>query len=154
MRTVFEAVACDTPYPFLHFDDDAWRQLLLKAVFIEAPLWRVHGLDARLSAELARMALDFADERRSAGRPVPPELWLCLGDHGGARGRAALELEMAAEDGRARQGAVLGLARAGAIDLLRSALDGERDGAVRATIERALRGRSEQSAFASLEGSR
>jgi hypothetical protein len=44
----------------------------------------VHGLDERLSGELARMALDLADERRSAGRPVNPLLWLCLGAHGGA----------------------------------------------------------------------
>jgi hypothetical protein len=92
LRSVFEAVACDTPYPVLHLDDTAWRQLVLKAVFIDVPLTRVHGLQQRLSPELARMALDFADERRSAGRPVPPQLWLCVGPHAGQR---APDLEFA-----------------------------------------------------------
>ena len=52
---------------------------LLKALFVGAPLWRVYGLDKRIDAELARMALDLADERCSAHREVQPELWLCLG---------------------------------------------------------------------------
>jgi hypothetical protein len=90
MRVVFEAAACDTPLPFTVFDDVAWRQLVIKALFVEAPLWRVYGLDQRLDAELARMALDLADERRSAGRAVYPELWLCRGRNAGERGRAAL----------------------------------------------------------------
>lgn len=115
MRTIFEAVSCDSPYPAAHFDDVSWRQLVLKAVFIGAPLARVHGLDGRLSPELARMALDFADERRSAGRGVPPQLWLCIGRHGGERGLHALRRELA-EGGEAEQrGALLGLARAGAM---------------------------------------
>ena len=37
---------CDTPYPVRHFDDVAWRQLVIKCLFVEAPLWRVFGLDA------------------------------------------------------------------------------------------------------------
>ena len=110
---VFEAVACDTPYPSQHFDDLAWRQLAIKAVFIEAPLWRVYGLDERLSPELARMALDLVEERRSAGRAVPPQLWLCLGEHAGERGRAALEVELRESSSVARRAAVLALARAG-----------------------------------------
>ena len=62
MRAVFEAIACDTPFAFRHFDDPAWRQLVIKALFVEAPLWRVYGLDQRLDEELARMALDLAEE--------------------------------------------------------------------------------------------
>ena len=111
---VFEAVACDTPFPSRHFDDIAWNQLCIKAVFIGAPLWRVHGLDDRLSPELARMALDLVEERRSAGRPIQPELWLCLGPHAGDRGVQALndELAQATRDVE-RQAAWVGLARAG-----------------------------------------
>lgn len=114
MRTVFEAVACDSPYPVRCFDEVAWRQLVIKAVFIDAPLWRVHGLDTRLSSQLARMALDLADERRSAGRPVPPQLWLCLGVHGGERGARALQAELDGGGAAARTAALLALARAGA----------------------------------------
>jgi len=119
---VFEAVACDTPFPSQHLDDVAWNQLCIKAVFIGAPLWRVHGLDGRLSPELARMALDLVEERRSAGRPIQPELWLCLGEHGGQRGLDALRAELVAGDEQQHRAALVGLARAG------SPLDEHADG--------------------------
>ena len=95
MKAVFESVACDSPLPLRHFDDVAWRQMLIKALFVEAPLARVFGLATRLDAETARMALDLADERRSAGRPVNPDTWLLVGKHAGARGVASLERELA-----------------------------------------------------------
>ncbi len=109
---VFESVACDTPFPAAHFDDVAWNQMVIKALFVGAPLWRVRGLDSRLSEELARMALDLADERRSAGRVVPHELWLALGPHGGERALASLEQELHEGDERSRRAADLALARA------------------------------------------
>ncbi|QBQ99136.1 EboA domain-containing protein [Paraburkholderia pallida] len=115
MRTVFEAVACDSPYPATHFDDVSWRQLVIKAVFIDVPLWRIVGLDARLSADLARMALDLVDERRSAGRSVPPQIWLCLGPHAGERGLEALHEEALLGSVEGQRGALLGLGRAGAL---------------------------------------
>ena len=45
MRALFESACCDTPYPAHHFDDNAWRQAAIKAIFVEAPLWRIWGLD-------------------------------------------------------------------------------------------------------------
>ena len=95
MKAVFESVACDSPLPLRHFDDVAWRQMLIKALFVEAPLARVFGLATRLDAETARMALDLADERRSAGRAVNPDTWRLVGKHAGARGIASLERELA-----------------------------------------------------------
>ena len=74
---------------------------------------RVVGLDGRLSPELACMALDLADERRSASRDIPPELWLCLGEYGGERGVAALVEELASAGPLGRRAAVLGLAGLG-----------------------------------------
>ena len=50
---------------------------MLKALFVDAALHPIVGLDARANPTLARMLLDFADERRAAGRPVPAELWRC-----------------------------------------------------------------------------
>ncbi|QGZ37846.1 hypothetical protein IP92_03038 [Pseudoduganella flava] len=132
MRTLFEAVACDSPYPARHFDSVAWNQLVLKAVFIDAPLWRVHGLDDRLSPELARMALDFADERKSAGRPVPPQLWLCLGPHGGARALLALSHELDGAVPLNRAAALFALVRAGAREHAAAWRDGSRDLALEA----------------------
>ncbi len=150
MRSVFEAVACDSPYPALHFDDLAWRQLVIKAVFIGAPLWRVHGLDQRLSPELARMALDLADERRSAGRPVQPELWLCLGAHGGARGLESLARELDSGHAAGRLAAALGLARAGAREPLEELAERTPDAALADAAQRALRGECDQTAYAAL----
>jgi hypothetical protein len=67
---VFEAIACENPYPARHFPAQAFQQLVLKALFTGVPLERVQGLETRRSAELARMAADYASELRAAGRPV------------------------------------------------------------------------------------
>ena len=141
MRSVFEAVACDTPYPAAWFDDVAFQQCVVKAVFVGAPVWRIVALDRRLTPELARIALDLADERRSAGRPVPPELWLAVGRHGGERGVASLlkELDPANPERLGRRAAALGLARAGEAARLAELRAKERDAEVKATLEAAER---------------
>jgi hypothetical protein len=148
MRVVFESICCDTPYPARWFDDVAWRQAVIKAIFVEAPVWRIWGLDERLDPELARMALDLADERRSAGRAINPELWLCLGAHGGERGLAALELELERGDARGRAAAAIALVRAGERDRVQSLVAVESDPAVREAMTGALEGKSDQTAFA------
>ena len=76
-RPVFEAIAHDNPWPAAHLDEHRWNHLVLKALFIESALAPIVGLDARANPTLARMLLDFADERRAAGRKVPVELWRC-----------------------------------------------------------------------------
>ena len=88
------------------------------------------------------MALDLADERRSAGRPVQHELWLCLGQHSGERGLAALELELdpANSNRLGRCGAAYGLARAGETARLEALAGAESDALVRATLVAALAG--------------
>lgn len=151
MRSVFEAVACDTPYPAAHFDDVAWRQLVIKAIFVEAPLWRVVGLDGRLDPELARMALDLADERRSAGRNVQPELWLALGSHGGRRGLESIERELATSFTPGRCAAALALARAGETERLARLADSESEPCVEETMRAALSGSHDQRQFRNLE---
>jgi len=77
--SVFEAIAHRNPYPRAHFDDHRWNHMVLKALFIGAPLAPIQGLDERANAELARILCDFAHERWAAGRPVPAELWRCVG---------------------------------------------------------------------------
>jgi hypothetical protein len=62
------------PYGSAWLDDHAFRQGVLKCVFMEIPLAAVAGLDRRFDAELARMLSDYATERRAAGRPVPPDV--------------------------------------------------------------------------------
>ncbi|MEU3306959.1 EboA domain-containing protein [Nocardiopsis sp. NPDC055551] len=54
-------------------DDHAWRQTVLKCLFVGVPLRLVAGLDTRVDLELARMCADFAHERAAAGRAVPAD---------------------------------------------------------------------------------
>jgi hypothetical protein len=72
--TIFEAIACENPYPARHFPEANWNQMVLKAAFNGIALARITGLASRSNDELARMANDFAAERRAAGRPVPADL--------------------------------------------------------------------------------
>jgi hypothetical protein len=60
------------PYA-VHLDAAAWRDGVLKCVFMGVPLSAVHGLDDRADAELVRMLDAFGRERRAAGREVPPD---------------------------------------------------------------------------------
>ncbi|QDU67989.1 EboA domain-containing protein [Engelhardtia mirabilis] len=151
MRTVFESTACDSPYAARYFDDVAWKQTVIKALFVGAPLWRVRGLDGRLDEDLARMALDLVDERRSAGRPIPPDLWLCLGGFAGERAERALEDEL--QGAGARQRAAVGLAFARRGESARAAdLAATEDHPIAARILRAAaEGRIDQELHRALE---
>lgn len=150
MSDVFRAIACDNPFPAANFDDVAWRSLAIKALFSGAPLWRVHGIDERFGEDLATVALDLADERRSASRPVQPELWLCLGSCGGERALESMKQELREGEVKGRCGAAYGLARAGQGDLLRQLRDQESDGEVLAAMDRALAGHHSQVEFKAL----
>ncbi len=77
-QRVFEAIACDNPFPAAHFSELAFNQMVMKAVFVGAPVARIEGLTERRNAELLRMARDYASERRAAGRPVPDDVALIL----------------------------------------------------------------------------
>jgi hypothetical protein len=79
MRGVFDAIVHDNPYPRQQFDQHRWNHMVLKALFVGSALSSVLGLDERANADLARMLCDFAQERRAAGRPVPFEIWRCVG---------------------------------------------------------------------------
>lgn len=62
------------PFAAANLDQHSWRHAVLKLVFMEVTLDAVAGLDRRTDRELARMAQDFAAERRAAGRPVPLDI--------------------------------------------------------------------------------
>ena len=79
IRAVFEAVAHRSPYPKEQFSENRWNHMVLKALFVGSALHPIQGLDERANPELATMLHDYAHERWSAGRPVSPELWRCVG---------------------------------------------------------------------------
>ncbi|NMO52332.1 sugar phosphate isomerase [Actinoplanes sp. TBRC 11911] len=64
-----------------HLDDAAWRQGVLKCVFMGVPLATVHGLTERADDELAAMLAAFAQERTAAGREVPADALALLVAH-------------------------------------------------------------------------
>ena len=116
MSVVFEAVAHHNPYPAEQLPEDAWNQMVLKALFVGSALDPIVGLDRRANATLARMLGDYAHERWSAGRPVSPELWRCIGPF--ASGRLLIDLDRVLETGAPPE-------RAAAVLALRSSPDAE-----------------------------
>jgi hypothetical protein len=74
VQDVFEAIACDNPYPEHFFPDASFNQLVIKALFTGVSIARVTGLKARRNPELYRMARDYESERRAASRTVSTDL--------------------------------------------------------------------------------
>jgi hypothetical protein len=110
MQPIFEAVAHRNPYPCENFSEAQWNQMVVKTLFIGSRLAPIHGLDARRNAELAHMLVDYAAERRAAGRSISPELWRCVAPF--AREAQVAELAAILRDGTEaeRAGAALALA--------------------------------------------
>lgn len=116
MKIVFEAVAHGNPYPAEELPEDAWNQMVLKALFVGSALDPIVGLDRRANATLARMLGDYAHERWAASRTVNPELWRCVGPF--ATGRLLADLERMILSGTPPE-------RAAAVLALQSASDPE-----------------------------
>lgn len=79
ITSIFNAVAHRNPYPADYLDDDAWNQMVLKALFVETPLYPIQNIDDRANKKLADMLVDYAHERWAADRDVSPELWRSVG---------------------------------------------------------------------------
>lgn len=78
LRPVFEAIAHRNPYARDHFDEHQWNHMILKALFVETSLTPILGLEDRANPELARILVDYANERWAAGRPIADDLWISV----------------------------------------------------------------------------
>ncbi len=111
MLPVFDAVAIDNPYPADWLDEGAWNQMVVKAVFVGRPLHGIAGLDRRANPTLAAMLVDYARERRAAGRAVTPDLWRPVGPFAaGERALGELRHALDGADETGRRAAALALA--------------------------------------------
>ncbi len=74
IASVQSAIMLNNPYPADYFDEAAWNQMILKAVFTEKHITHIIGWDPRKTARRARRLADYAAERRAAGRSLPPNM--------------------------------------------------------------------------------
>jgi hypothetical protein len=74
VKPVFEATACHNPYPFDYFDQTAWNQMVVKAVFVGASIKSIVGITERANPDLRQMLRDLISERDAAGRSVPADV--------------------------------------------------------------------------------
>ena len=110
MLVVFKAVALGNPYPARWLDEGAWNQMVVKALFTGCALGGIIGLDQRANPALARMLVDYARERRAAGRAVAPDLWRPVGPFAeGERALGELRHALEGEDPAGARAAALAL---------------------------------------------
>jgi hypothetical protein len=114
IKGVFQAIAHRNPYASEQLPDDPWNQVVLKSLFIGLSLDPIVGLDRRSNPKLARILCDYAHERWSAGRPISPELWRCVGPH--AVGDMLADLGRVLEKGTEPERAAAALALASSPD--------------------------------------
>lgn len=76
---LFEAIACENPYPSRYFLELNFNQMVLKCLFNRIALSRVIGLESRYNPELTRMADHYVKELNAAGRDVPKDIGLLIG---------------------------------------------------------------------------
>lgn len=138
---VFEAIACENPYPERTFPEGNFNQMVLKALFIGLAINRIVGLEERSNADLSRMANDYVDEREAAGRTVPTDIWYVIAPYIGPTGLERVRTYLEHDDPAHRYWAAVGLARArqgGIAESLRNRLANEEHPRVREAIETAL----------------
>lgn len=109
ITSIFNAVALHNPYPADFFDDDAWNQMILKSLFVGSPLYPIQGVEKRANEPLARMLVEYAHERWSAGRAVSPELWRPVGPFIDEDVAENIENELTHENPVHRHAAILAL---------------------------------------------
>ncbi len=138
---LFEAIACENPFPARFFPELSFNQLVMKVFFNGLAASRIRGLEGRLNPRLSRTCDDFVSEREAAGRSVPVDIWLVLAPYIGEDGLRRVHRYLAHEQAEHRYWAALGLGtlpdKAGA-EVLAARREIEQDAKVKAAIEASL----------------
>ena len=109
VKSVFTAIAHRNPYPAEYLSEAAWNQMVLKCLFVGATLAPVVALDERANPTLAQMLLDYAHERRAAGRAISVELWRAMGPYAPETAISDLQQLLTSPSPSQRQAAALTL---------------------------------------------
>jgi hypothetical protein len=91
MQVVFSAVAHHNPFPANYLDEMSFNQMVLKAIFVGVPLYKIVGQEDRANAALSKMLCDYAKERWAAKRTITPELWRNVGRYADDRGLLCIQ---------------------------------------------------------------
>ena len=73
---VQEAVALNNKYPFVHLNQNAWNQLILKSFFTQKDILKIYRWEDRMDDSLAHAVEDYIYERYAAKRAINPFLWV------------------------------------------------------------------------------
>ncbi|RAJ10756.1 hypothetical protein LX64_00363 [Chitinophaga skermanii] len=112
IASVQDAVMLQNPYPASYLNENAWNQLVLKAIFTNKPVHQIIGLDERANASLALVLSDYAHERWAAGRTVDPMLWRLVGPFINEKNLPDITRVLQAENNVEREAAALACAAA------------------------------------------
>lgn len=76
IECVQDAVALNNKYPFVHLDQNAWNQLILKSFFTQKDILKIYRWEDRMDDSLAHAVEDYIYERYAAKRAINPFLWV------------------------------------------------------------------------------
>jgi len=75
---LFSAIALHNAYPAKHYDNNAYVQLILKALFLGLNISHIPSLPQRLHSDLSNKCMDLVRERLTANRNPPISIWLAV----------------------------------------------------------------------------
>ena len=78
LQPLFEAIACDNPYPSRYFSDSPMNHMVLKALSLGIALDRIIGLEQRMTPELRRMAAGYSASGRPPAAAYPRMCGYCF----------------------------------------------------------------------------
>ncbi|MEP6628300.1 MAG: EboA domain-containing protein [Ginsengibacter sp.] len=107
MGVVQEAVMYHNPYPSKYLDESAWNQLIMKAFFGDKDVRLITGLDERANKNLAKIIVDYIDERWAAHRTANPQLWRLIAKFIDAANFSMIEKFMGDDDSVNQKAAAL-----------------------------------------------